>query len=178
MTKLFLAAGVAALAIAAPAAAQNGTGQGKGDKGQSDKVERGGGNKGSSAKIERRGGGQKVLVQRGNGNAKADRKVFKAERQEAKANRQVFKSERKEFKAERQAFKADRKDRDFAGRRDLDGVWSVPGRGSPIVNGCPPGLMDKGCIPPGQAKNLEGQLLPVAYRNRVLPLGLRDLFRD
>jgi len=166
MTKLFLAAGVAALAIAAPAAAEKGKGQGKGNKGQAVKVERG--NK-AAAKIERRGGGQKIFVARGNGNAKADRKAFRSERQ---------------------AFKSDRKDRDFKvadrfDRKDIarvrrleDGVWSVPGRGNAIIGGCPPGLMSKGCIPPGQAKKLEGQLLPAAYRNRMLPLGLRDLFRD
>src|SRR5688572_26348320 len=102
MTKLFLAAGVAALAIAAPAAAEQGKGQGKGNKGQAAKVERGGGNKGT-AKIERRGGGQKIRVARGNGNAKADRK--------ARSERQAFKSERKEI----------RRDRDFLKVRDRDG---------------------------------------------------------
>jgi hypothetical protein len=38
--------------------------------------------------------------------------------------------------------------------------------------------MDKGCIPPGQAKNLLGRAIPAGFRDRRLPLGLRDLFRD
>ena len=169
MTKLFLAAGVAALALAAPATAGQGKGQGK-DKGQSVKVERG--NKGA-AKIERRGGGERVLVQRGNGNAKAERKAFRTERQ-------AIRTERRELRQARDFKVADRFDRkDGPGVRRLeDGVWRVPGRGHPIVDGCPPGLMSKGCIPPGQAKKLEGQLLPTAYRNRMLPLGLRSLYRD
>jgi hypothetical protein len=176
MTKLFLAAGVAALAIAAPVAAQNGKGQGKGNKGQSAKVERGGGNKGSSAKIERRGGGQKVLVQRGNGNAKADRKVFKAERQEAKAHRQVFKSERKAFKAE--AKHARRIDRDVVRARGFDDNWDDD-RGQWADN-CPPGLSKHApmCMPHGQYKKHIGQALPLAYRDSLLPVPLRDLYPD
>ena len=61
MRKLLLAAGVAALAIAAPAAADKG-GKGAGPQGgQAAKVEHGGG-KGAAraAKVERRGGGDKV----------------------------------------------------------------------------------------------------------------------
>ena len=162
MTKLFLAAGVAALAIAAPAAAENGKGQGKGNKGQAAKVERGGGNKGV-AKIERRGGGQKILVQRGNGNAKADRKAFRSERQ-------AFKSERKEL----------RKDRDVVRIRDFDDDWDRPNKGR-YADGCPPGLSKHAplCMPHGQyKKQFLGEALPAAYRNRLLPLGLRDLYRD
>ena len=171
MTKLFLAAGVAALALAAPVAAQDGKGGGKGaNKGQAAKVERGGGNRGSAAKIERRGGEQR-LVARGNGDAKGDRRALKAERSE----RQAFRTERREL----------RRDRDFVRVRDLDddrdgrlgrravARWSDSDH-------CPPGLQWKNaeCMPPGLYKKLGNGLLPAAYRDRRLPLGLRDIYRD
>ncbi|HUE78295.1 MAG TPA: hypothetical protein VMN38_01505 [Sphingomicrobium sp.] len=158
MTKLFFAAGVAALAIAAPVAAERG---GKGDekKGQAAKAERGGK---ASAKSDRRGPQRVAMQERGKG-------------REANVERR-----------QQRAVKLDRKDRDvrIAGRRDvarvrdLNGNWFVPGRGGPIVNGCPPGLMDKGCMPPGQAKKLVGQVIPANYRQRVLPRGLHDFYRD
>jgi hypothetical protein len=50
-----------------------------------------------------------------------------------------------------------------------------------LIDGCPPGLAMKnnGCMPPGQLKKQSiGRLLPVDYRDGVLPLGLRDLYRD
>lgn len=61
MRKLLLAAGVAALAIAAPAVAEKGGQDRGGGKGAAAKVERGGGKAaGRSAKVERRGGGDKA----------------------------------------------------------------------------------------------------------------------
>ena len=65
MTRLFLAAGVAALAIAAPVSAERG-GKGGGDKGQAAKVERGGG-KAASAKTDRRGERRVATVNPGKG---------------------------------------------------------------------------------------------------------------
>jgi hypothetical protein len=178
MTKLFLAAGVAALAIAAPVSA---------------KPEKGGGDhKGHVAKVER-GGGQAKAVK-----AKGPDREFKASREFKAAKGPEFKAkgdDRRAVKFEQKgrdvkfADRFDRKARDVRfvdknDRRDIRGgnwdgdEWRVPGRGGPIVLGCPPGLMDKGCMPPGQAKKLQGALLPAAYRDRMLPLGLRDLFRD
>ena len=176
MTKLFLAAGVAALAIAAPVAA-------KPDKGGGG----GGDHKAHAAKAERGGG-------------KAHGQAFKAKgpEREFKGNREfkAAKGPDRHFKAidkargdDRRIAKFERKDRDVRftdrfDRRDVragnwDGnEWRVPGRGGAIALGCPPGLMDKGCMPPGQAKKLQGALLPAAYRDRALPLGLRSLFRD
>ena len=57
-------------------------------------------------------------------------------------------------------------DRDFAGNRN--------------VGSCPPGLAKKhnGCLPPGQAKQLIGNRLPLAYRDSYLPVRLRDYYRD
>ena len=173
MTKLFLAAGVAALAIAAPVSADPG-GKGGGNKGgnaHSAKADRSGG-KGNSANVERRGGGQKFASQ---GRSKGNE--FKAERGKDRTvfrgrdDRRIAKFDRKEFKA---ANKIDRRD---PWARDGDN-WGVRGRVHPLADGCPPGLMDKGCMPPGQAMKLQGQLLPAAYRNGMLPLGLRSLYRD
>ena len=183
MTKLFLAAGVAALALAAPAAAgpgDRGGGKGGGNKAQAAKVERGGG-KGAAARVERRGGGQRFAqVERGKGH-KADRQIARG----AKFDR----ASRIDRREQRIANRIDRRDDRLANRiegRDVvrvrrfddDGHWIVPGRGLPLVGGCPPGLMDKGCMPPGQAKNLLGRVIPASYRDSLLPLRLRDLYRD
>ena len=48
------------------------------------------------------------------------------------------------------------------------------------VNGCPPGLANKNpaCMPPGQYKKWEGNLLPAALKSSMLPLALRDVWRD
>lgn len=163
MTKLFLAAGVAALAITAPAAAERG---GKSEnKDQSAKVERGGGGKSASAKVERRGGGNRVAVMdRGKG------RDFKAQRQ---ANRIAVRGD------DRRIAKFDRKgSRDVVRVRGFDDGRFTRGRGIALIDSCPPGLMDKGCMPPGQAKNLLGRVIPASYRNGIVPLSLRDLYRD
>ena len=57
-----------------------------------------------------------------------------------------------------------------------------------FANGCPPGLAKKSpaCVPPGQARNDDryrnmafvGAALPSIYSSNMLPLGLRDLYRD
>ncbi len=192
MSKLFLAAGVAALAFAAPVAAQNEKGGGKGgnkghaakvergggNKGHAAKVERGGGNKGASAKMERRGGSQRTVVaERKAREFKSERQAFKAERKQLKPERQAFKAERKEF---------DRKGRDVVRLRDVDDDRFDGGFDSRAMarwnddDHCPPGLRWKNveCMPPGQYKKLGNGLLPAAYRDRRLPLGLRDLYRD
>lgn len=171
MTKLFLAAGVAALAIAVPVSAERG-GQG-GQKGQgAAKAERGGG---KAAKVER-GGQRLVSAERGKGReARVDRGLSRIA---VRGN-------------DRRSARVDRKDRDFriAGRNDRRddvrlGLWDedrfVPGRGHPLGGiGCPPGLAKQNelCMPPGQYKKL-GSALPAAYRNSLLPAGLRDLYRD
>lgn len=181
MTKLFLAAGVAALALAAPAAAgpdDRGGGKG-GGKGQSVKVERGG--KAASARAERRGGGQRIAqVERGKGQ-KADRQIArgaKVDRSDRINRREQRIADRIDRRDDRIATRIDRRDVVRVRRLDDDGNWIVPGRGHPLVGGCPPGLMDKGCIPPGQAKNLLGRVIPAAYRESLLPLRLRDMYRD
>jgi hypothetical protein len=176
MTKFFLAAGVAALAIAAPATADNGKGGGKGNKSDSAKVERGkhGGDK-HSAKAERGGSGQRFVAERRKGRDD-DRQAFKSDRKMFKAERKVFAKDRdrnvvrvRDFDGDRFDDRFDRRD----ARRDL-ARWNDNDR-------CPPGLAWKNveCMPPGQFKKLDRHgLLPVAYRDRRLPLGLRDLYRD
>lgn len=167
MTRLFLAAGVAALAIAAPVAAEKGGKQGV-NKGQAAKVERGGGGKADVAKVERRGNDRRVAI--------LDRGKGKAEKVERRGSA-VVKLDRKG----RIDNRGDRRDalrvRGFDDDR-FDGDRFVSDRG--LIDGCPPGLWKKtpACVPPGQAKKLLGGALPLAYRDRLLPLGLRDLYRD
>ncbi len=159
MTKLFLAAGVAALAITAPAAAERG---GKSEnKGQSAKVERGGGGKSASAKVERRGGQRFATVSRDKRVAKAERRLFENDRRGK--GREVVRV---------RDFDDDRFDRRVASRGlarwDDDGGW------------CPPGhSKNQLCMPPGQYKKwVLGRAIPAAYRNNLVPLALRDLYRD
>jgi hypothetical protein len=165
MTRLFLAAGVAALAISAPVAAEKG-GKGGDNKGQAAKVERGGG-KAKAARIEHKGGANRLAVtDRGGKNQahKADRQI----------NRIAVRGD------DRKAAKFDRKGRDLVQARGWDNDRFVPGQGHPLGGiGCPPGLAKQNelCMPPGQYKRL-GTALPAAFRNRLLPLGLRDLYRD
>jgi hypothetical protein len=167
MTRLFLAAGVAALAIAAPVAAERG-GKGGEHKGHAAKVERGG--KADSARVDRKGGQRLAMQDRGKG------KSAKAERRNGLLARDD----------DRRLIKFDRKGRDVVRVRDLDDDRfdnrfgrRVVARG--LIDGdCPPGLYWKNpeCMPPGQYKKWQGGLIPAAYRNSLLPLGLRDLFRD
>ena len=176
MTKLFLAAGVAALAIAAPVSA---------------KPEKGGGgeHKGHVAKVERGGGGQAKAFKAKGPDRQVKAREFKArEFKSAKGPNREFKAVNKSKGDERSFAKFDRKDRDikFADRfdrrdvvrvRDFDDDWD---RGH-WAGSCPPGLSKHAplCMPHGQYKKLVlGQAIPAAYRNSLLPLGLRDLYRD
>ena len=89
MTKLFLAAGVAALAIAAPVSAKPEKGGGGGEhKAHVAKAERGGG---KAAKIERRGGEQRVVMQ-----DKAKGREFKAVSKAKGDDRRIVKLDRKD----------------------------------------------------------------------------------
>ena len=233
MTRLFLAAGVAALAIATPAAADRGD-RGGGKKSQAAKVERGGGSQ-SRARAERRAPTRQVRAERrGGSEARSsrgserravrqaarrddDRRSARVERRSRSDDRRVVRAERRNddrrvVRAERRnderrsARVENRRDRDdrivrvardnrrdrrieLRGDRDdrvlriADRDWDgdrrwVNARG--LMNACPPGLAKKGngCLPPGQAKKLVGSVLPAAYRDRVLPLSLRDIYRD
>ncbi|HTI31373.1 MAG TPA: hypothetical protein VL405_04510 [Sphingomonas sp.] len=70
------------------------------------------------------------------------------------------------------------------GERDRDDGWRGDrgewrGRGY-AARGCPPGLRDKGCLPPGQAKKLYriGQRWPSGYGAYNLPYSYRTRYTD
>ena len=236
MKKLFLAAGVAALAIAAPAA---GKPEDKGRDRDTTQTERGGKNR--TAKAEKSGGRearaarseqrvererpQRIMasskrqedrarseraerqevrerpqrVERVERRAERPARVERQEqrsanridRQEVRADRQVNRIDRQDVRVERQANRIDRQElraervanrinrqnivvRDWS---DDDRPW-IRARG--LANACPPGLDRKnnGCLPPGQAKKLIGTVLPTAYRQAALPIGLHDVYMD
>ena len=174
MTKLFLAAGVAALAIAAPVFA-------KPDKGGG-----GGGHQGHVAKAERGGGGHVSFKEKGSNRqfeaqfkAKGQDRAFKG--REFKAAKHVEFKHAGKSKGDRAFARSDHKDRQVVRFRDVNDD-RFDGRSRTAYwdenSWCPPGHAKAGCMPPGQAKKLQGALLPSAYRNRMLPLGLRDFYRD
>ncbi len=196
-----LAAGAAALAITAPAVAQQGGGQGRGQGGGKDKpaqAERGGGKGRDHA---RQGGGRAAAQQdRGRGGAmKADRGGDRGRPALANAKR----NDRSEVKADRAEDRGERGRgrngdarnvkvaRDSARFRNLDDDGVIirrafdrdlfAGRGRGLIAGCPPGLdkKDNGCLPPGQAKKLLGTpLARTAFANSLLPYPYRSWYRD
>lgn len=190
MRNLILIAGTAALALAAPVAAEKGGkggGEGKGG-GKPAKIERGGGGQ---------GGGKRAKAERGGGQAARSAKPRKAERQAFRAERKAERPkriERRAFREERRAIRDERRQDHFVRRsgeerRDFRRVGRDVRRisdyrpGEPRFAGydrsCPPGLAKKGngCLPPGQAKKrfargqridrdwFEGYRVPVAYRS-------------
>jgi len=186
MTRFFLAAGVAALAITAQAGAKpgggggggHGAGNGDGNKGQAVRVERGGG--GFKAAAVGHGGGQRFAMQaHGGGGGKSH--AWKAEGHTVRAAK-VDHVNRHE---QRIANRIDRRDvvrsRDLRVENGFNPQFGKHGQYRGLAEGCPPGLWKKnnGCMPPGQLKNsLVGRLIPTAYRNGLVPLALRGLYAD
>jgi hypothetical protein len=265
MRKMFLAAGVAALAISAPVASKPGENKGnqgggqsaeqqeqRGGGGQQARAERGGG--GQQARVERRGGGggQQMRVERGGGQ---QRQAMRVERQErgpaARSDRGNFmrfaqterrgpdraRNENRGRQAEARPMRVERQQRverpqrqEIRGRdrqiervaanrgrdRNIDRVFVNNGRKADrvlgetvlrvrgdndrvrvrdfdrfqaryadnrvlgLIDGCPPGLAKKnnGCMPPGLARQQIGTVIPTALRSSLLPLSLRDYWRD
>ena len=196
MHKLILAAGVAALAIAVPAAGDPGKkGGGHHGGGGHAKVERGGSGHGGggrqASKLERRGGGE--WIKQARAPRFEDRQRFAEQRFErGKRGRdngfaEVRGKQRERLYAgrtrdegryvEHQSSRAD--GRGGIALRDWrdDNRW---GNVAGYSNNCPPGLAKKnnGCLPPGQAKKLIGSVIPAAYAGGYLPSGLRDLYRE
>lgn len=179
MTRLFLAAGVAALAITSAAASAPGDrGGGKG-RAAASKVERGNSQKARAGRVKAQ---RAVRADRG----RAIR-VAKADRPRAKRAEKI-RENRAEFRERALERRADR----IEARRDLayrnqPRDWTVRGnaRGWDDVYNCPRGLAKKPapyrCMPPGQAKLLVGQPLTV-LSNRValqpLPNRLRSVYAD
>jgi hypothetical protein len=179
MTRFFLAAGVAALAITAPVGAKpggggGGGGHGGGNGGQAAQAQHGGGGY-KASKAERHGGGGQRFANfdrsgKGGGNSHA----FKAERHAFKADRQFNKHVNRVAKIDRQNIV---RVRDLRGDKGFDTRFASRG----LIEGCPPGLWKKnnGCMPPGQLKNsLLGRAIPLAYSNGMVPLGLKGLYAD
>jgi hypothetical protein len=181
MRSLFLLAGTAALALAAPAMADKGGkggGHGQGG-GKPAKVEHGGGHGNGGPARAGRGGGHAMREARPQ---KAERQAFRAER---KAERRAFRAERP-ARIERQALRReDRRDDRFERRGSEDRRGHSPvfrdddrRRFGGFAPACPPGLAKKGngCLPPGQARKLfargqrlerdwfEASRLPAAYQ--------------
>jgi hypothetical protein len=177
MRKLILIAGTAALAIAAPAAADKGgkggghgggNGHGGGPAAQVSHGGGGGGHGGGRPADAGPGGGH------GRGHAmgaerpqRVERQAFRAERP-AKAERRAFRAERP-ARVERHAYREDPRRHDFRreDRPDRRNAGSFDDRRSGerffrederrfagYDRSCPPGLARKGngCLPPGQAK--------------------------
>lgn len=223
MTRFLLAAGVAALAISAPAASKPG-GNG-GGHGNAQAEQRGGGGHGGQAKAQARGGDHakaqaqaRVKARGGERMARGEARVQaraqaraetrhpnKIERVREARNERIQRArqaERHQVQRVREArndriervrdIRNDRirdirearndriervrdlRDRDVVRFADRD----VIGFG---VGGCPPGLRDKGCMPPGQAKKLLGaradEVRRIAAFNDV-PVRLRSIYAD
>jgi hypothetical protein len=222
MTRFLLAAGVAALAISAPAASKPG-GHG-GGHGNAQAEQRGGGGHGGQAKAQARGGGHakaqaqaRVKARGGERMARGEARVqaraeARAERRQPNKVERVREARNERIQRVRQAehqvqrvrearndriervrdIRNDRirdirearnneikrvrdlRDRDVVRFADRD----VIGFG---VGGCPPGLRDKGCMPPGQAKKLLGRRAQEIRRLAAfdeVPLRLRSIYAD
>lgn len=172
MRNMILAAGVAALAISVPATAKPDR-DGKGRGAQASKVERGGGKAKFAQRSERgRGKAQKAEIRTRNEN--------KARVRIAERRRDIreIRVERREDARERFAFNRDRNHRRIAFHTGNKWGGAV----------CPPGLAKKtpACVPPGQVgrnrfdhdRIIIGQRLPRTFQTRVLPLRLRNVYRD
>ena len=227
MTRFLLAAGVAALAISAPAASKpGGNGGGHGHAA----AKQGGGGKGAQAKAQARGGDRKqaraenrgakgqrpnraqvrvaqqkhemrgrkaerVAIDRGHRMERvrqADnhqaRRFREARSEQVKRLRDARDLQAREFRNDRvRAVRQARNDeiqrlRDVRDLRGRDAVRfadrDVVGYG---VGGCPPGLRDKGCMPPGQAKKLLGRRAQEIRRLAAfdaVPVRLRSIYAD
>ena len=167
MTKLFLVAGVAALAISAPVSA----GPDKEDRVERTKAsaqerraarteqkaaraERSEVRAERSARVERpQTRPARVETRQARAEASAIRADTRMARNETRAaridSRQAERSERAQIRA------ADRAERRAIAQSGFDNDWSQA-RGRALVDGCPPGLAKKpvGCVPPGQAAKL------------------------
>ena len=235
MTRLFLAAGVAALAISAPVGAKPDRERG----GQSAQTERGGKDRAARpqrqqraerpqraekqqrvtqrAERPQRAERQQRVAQRAERPQRAERRVERAarpnraeraqtrvaDRQHNRANRaeqaqtrvadrqqqqrvNTRQADRRELRAERRDTRQDLRAQRIDNRIDRREIRnerfaSNSNRGGVGfgVGGCPPGLASKGCMPPGQAKNLDRMINADAFRTSrlaTLASGARSRF--
>lgn len=187
MSKFILALGAAALAITAPALAQQ-DGKGGGNKG-GQKAERG--NQGGG-KDRGNGGGQMKKADRGN-DGPAMRQGGGNSRDDDQARGKEFRKIEKSRGSDRieVARGKGRNDNDIRivsrdDRRDFDRDDNVRviarnfgGLGDGYDN-CPPGLAkkDNGCLPPGQAKKYLGSRIQQSFADSRIPFQYRSWYRD
>lgn len=226
MTRVFLAAGAAALAISAPASAERGGHGGKDDRAAS--VERGSGGGQRAAKTQRAQRTERMAmpraersqrsVQRGERGMRMSaferrpertnrvERSRAVERQQVRGNRaeRVRVAERQQVRAnrarvaERQQLRANRLERaenhgnrfERIQNREIRGerVARIDNRGDRLFRaqerngrlsfnsvGCPPGLVSKGCMPPGQALQANRIVNADAFRaSRLAAMTLGD----
>lgn len=185
MTRWFLAAGAAALALAAPALGEKG-GQGGGPgKAAEHRASAGHGGGAGRGVLKSEAGksnrhGVSLAQASDNGRGKA-RELRSEQRSAVKAARRDDSSSKVGDRSI--ANRLDDEDfvGDFDGRRDR-GRFSDDWRKAGLVPGCPPGLdaKDNGCLPPGLANKLDiGDRLDSDYfSSALLPAEYRDFYRD
>ena len=167
---------------------------------RADRTERRNTQRFASMQSDRRGNGDRKAERQAQRVERHDRQVQRSvdrsnrvERQAARQDRQV-REMRDDRRAIRNARVEDRFDRRIEmrndrianraqireARADRERFVGTFGRSVGFVDGCPRGLAKKnnGCLPPGQAKKLVGQVIPAAYRERVLPDRLRYIYPD
>ena len=176
MRNLLLLTGVAALAIAMPAAAEKGgKGGGKGG-GQAEKVHHGAGHGGHGAKPQKSAKSDHHAVHAG--------KPARAERHAGhgggKPDKAGLRRARDEVKRQERIARRGTDDR-FDDRRLRDGLRDGS-RLASFGQACPPGLDRKrnGCLPPGQAKKLGlgARFQQAWFEDRQMPLGYRSFYQD
>ncbi|HEX2802654.1 MAG TPA: hypothetical protein VHN55_01535 [Sphingomicrobium sp.] len=188
MTRLILAAGVAALAITAPATA--GPDKNRGAKSAHVQKERGAKSGKHFAQQDKARGkraekAQKVRKQSAERRQKADGQRAKEQRKvaERRFKAQDKTRERRDDRLERIADRRDVVRVREIDRRDRDGRRFAADAKGYGIGGCPPGLAKKPvrCMPPGQAKNLVGERVRVLGDRvslRDIPNRLRSVYRD
>ena len=205
MRTLMLFAGVAALAVAMPALADD-RGRGKGQSAESkghDRAERGRGRggdgdnalearreRGETRRTERR---EERAERRDRARDRAERAIRDERRAVREARQDDRRAERRVRVDERRLVREDRRDWDrFVERRmaaadrfDDDLVRFREGRGRRLAigpNGCPPGLARQNalCMPPGHFRKAQliGQRLPLAQLGYNIPDRYRYRFMD
>lgn len=187
MRKILMIAGVAAMAASIPALAQKG-GKGGGNGGgnpHAAHAQGGGGNGGGKAlKVHAQAsGGGGAAVHGGGKPAKAERQASRGGGKPDKAQRQAFRAPKQERKAVQKA------ERQFLRANDVRGsqVADVPNmrvddrRFAGLGTDCPPGLANKGCMPPGQAKKafrLGQQVQPSWFSGYNVPSRYSAFYQD
>lgn len=178
MSKFFLAAGAAALAIAAPALAdqpgQGGQGKGNGQQhakgGKSDHGGQSANHAPAKVKVQAKAPNQGQMANRGNGKAREVQRANKPSKAaQAPAIQSVGRGPQERLRSDGHRV-----------RTAFIPAWDDRGSVRGFAQGCPPGLAMKGngCLPPGQAKKIVGTMLPAALSGAVLGGPYSQWYRD